>query len=346
MGEEERLRSLITKLQVESSVLDRVVYKNKNQHRRSRYFQYLLKVRRDLKLLEAAKLPLILNALFPIIDGKRPAEKAHLPYRGKKQFTGAKYSYHERLLGVARLLSEMSEPVINAAIQISLLLAKSFFVGFSTMVLALLGRIRVIVQQTLLDVVTIFNKVSEISQRKQSVKLTEDVIKVFREYNPVKNEVVILECKWKEDKFVLLEKSQNKNNSVENGDAIPCESTIQYSTILLFDEDKLAESQAESSHATPLDNISSGDQIDGMNLESNVSAASAQIKYEDTLKQQEKGKHVAFVSVGKPRIIPSDPDLTGSNKKPKLDLDAAGSGLPGNPFDDLDFSVNRESSIF
>ncbi|KAJ4790522.1 hypothetical protein LUZ62_041768 [Rhynchospora pubera] len=184
MGEEERLRSLITKLQVESSVLDRVVYKNKNQHRRSRYFQYLLKVRRDLKLLEAAKLPLILNALFPIIDGKRPAEKAHLPYRGKKQFTGAKYSYHERLLGVARLLSEMSEPVINAAIQISLLLAKSFFVGFSTMVLALLGRIRVIVQQMLLDVVTIFNKVSEISQRKQSVKLTEDVIKVFREYNP------------------------------------------------------------------------------------------------------------------------------------------------------------------
>jgi hypothetical protein len=47
--------------------------------------------------------------------------------------------------------------------------------------------------------------------------------------------VVILEREWKE-KFVLLEKLQKKNNIKEDEDAIPPESTIQYNTILLFDE--------------------------------------------------------------------------------------------------------------
>jgi hypothetical protein len=48
--------------------------------------------------------------------------------------------------------------------------------------------------------------------------------------------VVILECEWKEDKFKLLEKLQKKNNIKEDEDAIPRQSTIQYNTILLFDE--------------------------------------------------------------------------------------------------------------
>ncbi|XP_078175919.1 uncharacterized protein LOC144569440 isoform X2 [Carex rostrata] len=230
--------------------------------------------------------------------------------------------------------------------QISLLLAKSFFVGFSTMVLALLGRIRVIVQQMLLDVVMVFNKVSEISQCKQNVKLIEDGVEVFREYYPVKNEVVILECQWKEDKFVLLEKLQNENNSrEEDGDAIPCESTIQYSTILLFDED-----------VAPLNNISSGDQSDGINHETNVQMANPDVSEHEERKnvafvseiseQQAKRKNVAFVSVGQPKTLSSDPGLIGSNKRPKLDLDAAGSGLPGNLFDDLEFSESMGSSIF
>ncbi|RRT69221.1 hypothetical protein B296_00037597 [Ensete ventricosum] len=41
---EERLQHLLVQFQVEAGVLDRMVYKNKNQHRRSSYFQYLLKV--------------------------------------------------------------------------------------------------------------------------------------------------------------------------------------------------------------------------------------------------------------------------------------------------------------
>lgn len=41
---QKRLNSFLGQLQVEFGILDRIVYKNKNQHRRSSYFQYLLKV--------------------------------------------------------------------------------------------------------------------------------------------------------------------------------------------------------------------------------------------------------------------------------------------------------------
>lgn len=100
------------------------------------------------------------------------------------------------------------------------------------------------------------------------------------------------------------------------------------------------ETPAEPPDATPLHNILSGDQTDGMNHEDNVQMANPKI-----LKQQEETrKNVAFVSVGQPKILSSDPDLVGSNKRPKLD--AAGSGLPGNIFDDLEFSRSSESSIF
>uniref|UniRef100_A0A2P2JWH0 Uncharacterized protein MANES_03G127300 n=1 Tax=Rhizophora mucronata TaxID=61149 RepID=A0A2P2JWH0_RHIMU len=43
-GLEERMKSFLEQLQAESGVFERMVYKNKNQHRRSSYFQYILKV--------------------------------------------------------------------------------------------------------------------------------------------------------------------------------------------------------------------------------------------------------------------------------------------------------------
>lgn len=39
-----RLKCFLEKLQVESSILDKIVYKNKNQHKHCLYFQHLLKV--------------------------------------------------------------------------------------------------------------------------------------------------------------------------------------------------------------------------------------------------------------------------------------------------------------
>jgi hypothetical protein len=42
--EEQRLRAALRHLQAEAGVLERLVYKHRNQHRRAAYFQYLLKV--------------------------------------------------------------------------------------------------------------------------------------------------------------------------------------------------------------------------------------------------------------------------------------------------------------
>ncbi|GAA0166941.1 hypothetical protein LIER_21985 [Lithospermum erythrorhizon] len=129
---EERLRSFLVRLRTEYGILDRMVYKNKNQHRRCSYFQFLLKVRRDLRLLQSAKLEEILNATFVVISGNRPRQKVHLLESLKRRKgDGGKFNLLERLLGVARLLAQMIEPLLKAAIEISILLARSFFMGFS-----------------------------------------------------------------------------------------------------------------------------------------------------------------------------------------------------------------------
>lgn len=42
--EDQRLRASLRHLQAEAGVLERLVYKHRNQHRGAAYFQYLLKV--------------------------------------------------------------------------------------------------------------------------------------------------------------------------------------------------------------------------------------------------------------------------------------------------------------
>lgn len=107
----------------------------------------------------------------------------------------------------------------------------------------------------------------------------------------------------------------------------------------------------------PLNNISSGDKSDDINHEINVQMANPDVSehqeerknvafVSEVSEQQAKRKNVAFVSVGQPKTLSFDTGLIGSNKRPKLDIDAAGSGLPGNLFDDLEFSESMESSIF
>ncbi|KAJ6770577.1 hypothetical protein OIU79_021265 [Salix purpurea] len=123
----------------------------------------------------------------------------------------------ERLLGAARLLSQIVEPMLKAATDISTLLARSFFMGFSLTILALLARLRVLVQQILLDVVSVFNTVSSLSQEKQSVKITQEGLEVFREYYPTNMEFVTLECLWKTDKYVLVEKTHKTDVKGHDG---------------------------------------------------------------------------------------------------------------------------------
>lgn len=112
---DERLKSFLGQLQVEYGILDRIVYKNKNQHRRCSYFQYLVKVRRDLRLLQSARVEEILKSSFELIRGTRPKQKVQLLESLKRRTDGGKHNFLERLLGAARLLSRMVEPILKAA---------------------------------------------------------------------------------------------------------------------------------------------------------------------------------------------------------------------------------------
>ncbi|XP_022716928.1 uncharacterized protein LOC111275697 [Durio zibethinus] len=236
---EEKLKSLLGQLEVECGILERIVYKNKNQHRRSSYFQYLLKVRRDLRLLKSANLDELLNSCFLVINGKRPKQKVHLLESLKRRkYEVGKPNFMERLLGAARLLSQIVEPMLRAATEVSTLLARSFFMGFSLTVLALLARLRVLVQQILLDIVSVFNTVCSLSQKKHSVKITHEEIEVYREIYPKKKDYVTLECVWDTDKFVLVErmnKCEIEMQERDNGGEVSVgDNAVLYKTIESF----------------------------------------------------------------------------------------------------------------
>ncbi|XLT09465.1 hypothetical protein HN51_055258, partial [Arachis hypogaea] len=59
---EARISPMLAQLQCECGILQRLVYKNRNQHRRSSYFLHLLKF----------------HGMLYIIKGDRPKQKVHL----------------------------------------------------------------------------------------------------------------------------------------------------------------------------------------------------------------------------------------------------------------------------
>ncbi|KAK9084860.1 hypothetical protein Sjap_025271 [Stephania japonica] len=250
------LKKRFAQFEVESKILDRLVYKNKNQHRRCTYFQYLLKVRRDTRLVQSVRLAEILSNVTLLMDPSRPKDTIRLLESLKGRYSEVKPNFQKQLLGVARLLSQMVEPMVKAAMEISCLLAQSFFMGFSVTILALVARLRILVQQMLLDVVSIFNTITSISQKKHSAKLMQEGIEVTRDYYPP-NEVLTLECVWKTDKFMLLEKTEKiKDQDVpsEVGGEVPLGTpSIQYQKIDAFlGED---ESDDEMNNDNTLDDI-------------------------------------------------------------------------------------------
>ncbi|XP_042418184.1 uncharacterized protein LOC122006668 isoform X1 [Zingiber officinale] len=322
-----RLQHLLVQLQIEAGVLDRIVYRNKNQHRHGSYFQYLLKVRRDLNLLHSTELGRILKMLFPIIDGKKPARMAIVPTRLKSNDIGSNHNLKNRLLGCARLLSQMTEPILKAAIQISLLLAKSFFSGFCITVMALLARLRVLVQQMLQDVVMVFNKVSFLTTEKQSIKLSQDGVEVYREFHRSVHKRIVLECVWKGDKYFLLERTENKEDETREEDiqATPSSTTtIHYRTLELFDEE-------EETSCPPTDATNSSQaQVD--KFPATTEAATGNVPVEP---QTQSRRKVAFVSVKRPAAASNTNEPV---KIPKLDLVSNNSLETDDPFLDLLFS--------
>ncbi|KAG6490704.1 hypothetical protein ZIOFF_052014 [Zingiber officinale] len=328
-----RLQHLLVQLQIEAGVLDRIVYRNKNQHRHGSYFQYLLKVRRDLNLLHSTELGRILKMLFPIIDGKKPARMAIVPTRYflKSNDIGSNHNLKNRLLGCARLLSQAYEQydifLYFLCSQISLLLAKSFFSGFCITVMALLARLRVLVQQMLQDVVMVFNKVSFLTTEKQSIKLSQDGVEVYREFHRSVHKRIVLECVWKGDKYFLLERTENKEDETREEDiqATPSSTTtIHYRTLELFDEE-------EETSCPPTDATNSSQaQVD--KFPATTEAATGNVPVEP---QTQSRRKVAFVSVKRPAAASNTNEPV---KIPKLDLVSNNSLETDDPFLDLLFS--------
>ncbi|XP_075478437.1 uncharacterized protein LOC142519340 isoform X2 [Primulina tabacum] len=291
----QRLKSFLGQILTERGILERIVYKHKNQHRRCSYFQYVLKVRRDLNLLKSVNLEEILDASFLVINGNKPQQKVQLLESLKRRrCDGGKYNFLERLLGAARLLSQMVEPLLRAAMypfilvfslasilicscdvheinqnvlcqcflltilrEISTLLAQSFFMKLSLTTLAVLARLRVLVQQVLVDVVLVYNYVSSLSQREHTIKLNQEGFELFREYYPRKMEATVtLDCIWQIDKYVLVERtyeSESKSQEKDGEENVFIQpSNIKYDNIEAFLGDESDPIDVELVSAEPI----------------------------------------------------------------------------------------------
>ncbi|GJN33539.1 hypothetical protein PR202_gb22150 [Eleusine coracana subsp. coracana] len=360
-GEENRLRAALRHLQAEAGVLERLVYKHRNQHRGAAYFQYLVKVRRDLKLLLGAGLADVINAVFPVLASRKPVNTILAPTKLIKKKPGTNHSHYERLLGIARLLSQMAEPVMKAAM--------SFFIDLCAAVLALLARVRVLIQQSfvvdtdplvivsqmLLDVVSVYNRVTALTDRKQAVKISISGVQAFREYYPsIHDDRTILECVWVKDKFVLHEKM--KEAFFVNCIAI---FVAKFSEMKTVEETNSPRKQPDIvlvEHPDKVNNCSdAGASSTGRQLENENNAACSL----DTLSTPASSftrldikpvtkKRVAFIAVGKPKVTatPSETKLSEVNKKQRLDVVPRTAVESGELFRKLQDSDNANNSLF
>ncbi|KAL9257618.1 hypothetical protein AKJ16_DCAP03575 [Drosera capensis] len=321
----------------------------------------LCHVRRDLKLFLSIHIEDPLESGFNVITERKTAQKlALLESLKKRNREAGKYSFMERLLGAARLLSQMVEPMMKSAMyplylvvywlylmfEIATLLARSFFMGFSLAILALIARLRVLVQQEdsegtfseticcisviqiLVDVVTVYNEVSSISQKKQSLKITQDGVEVFRDYYPSMDEIVTLECAWETDKFVLVEKNTKCSFSDEHQDFGGPSGTapVRYNRVKAFlGVEELDSSETDTDHSVEEDltqrkkrkidpfatllNPSGTVAPSGKSCEVECCNSSPYFKSSSLLKAESATKSkVAFISVKKPEPSTSSPE--------------------------------------
>ncbi|XP_044397696.1 uncharacterized protein [Triticum aestivum] len=306
----------------------------------------------DLKLLLGAHLAESINAVFPVITCRKPANTILVPNRQGKRKPGANHSHYKRLLGVARLLSQMAEPVMKGAVQISFLLARSFFVELCTAVLALLARVRVLTQQMLLDVVSVYNKVTDLTDKKQAVKISIDKVQAFREYCPSSNDPsTILECVWVKDKFVLHEKTKASSQKTQDEDLKSCtpDSSIQYETPGLVSEEmenldgantpakhiryehldidsnaSLTDQPDKATHCGDAGDSCSGRQLpNDQNAPGSLLGTPAAVPTPRRDVQPDTRKRVAFIAVGKTKVTVTPPETSSSSvvtKKQRVDM--------------------------
>ncbi|KAK6154414.1 hypothetical protein DH2020_008662 [Rehmannia glutinosa] len=221
---EQRLKSFMGQLQTECGILERLVYKHKNQHRRCSYFQYILKVCSPVNAY------VYMDACVCIgIECVGVKYCLSFWWIGEKGFEASEISKLGGYIGFLFPCYQWEQ-------------AKTKSSAFG---------------KTLLDAVLLYNTVSSLCQREQTVKLNQEGFEVFREYYPTREEdSVLLECIWQTDKYVLHERECRSEANNEEKDVpvdVPLSaSKIQYENIeVLLGVDESGNAVAERGPADP-----------------------------------------------------------------------------------------------
>uniref|UniRef100_A0A0A9FSH1 Uncharacterized protein n=1 Tax=Arundo donax TaxID=35708 RepID=A0A0A9FSH1_ARUDO len=223
----------------------------------------------------------------------------------------------------------------------------------------------------LLDVVSVYNKVTDLTNKKQPVKISIGGVQAVREYYPSINDAhTILECVWVKDKFVLHEKMKGSCQETQDEEQKACdpETSIQYETLGPVNEEMknleemncLAKQSDTALKVQPdiMNHCSdSGGPQSGRQLENESCACSVpdtlstrvhSVPQLDLKLKPETRKRVAFVTVGNPKVtcVASERKSSEVNKKQRVDMMPHTTVESGDLFRKFLDSDNGEKSIF
>ncbi|KAL4855851.1 hypothetical protein ACK3TF_003618 [Chlorella vulgaris] len=155
----------------EYQLLDKLLYKNANQHHGSQHFHALQEVRRLLKLLKSMHLEQRASSFHAAFQAAK--QRGSLPLGSVLMAQGGdrrqvpSYSAAAALLGTLRaachLVEQLAPAVHRASLQLLAQLAHSFFMPLCLTSLAVIARIQVLTGQTVLDAVRAYNLVAEVA---------------------------------------------------------------------------------------------------------------------------------------------------------------------------------------
>jgi hypothetical protein len=193
------LREQLSQLRIESGLFLRLMYKNKNQHRRTHYYQRLSEVRRNLQQLSGAGLDETVEGCRKFFSPKQLSANS-----SKFRYAVDEVKSMRTLLSVARLLNHSDGPILAGSAQLAGLLGQSFFMPFALTMFSCLARFRVLLIQILYEVVISYNLLSTVSQR--SLKsLVDSADKNASPSLMGQNLPVELECQWDGVKLCMIE---------------------------------------------------------------------------------------------------------------------------------------------
>uniref|UniRef100_A0A0D3H8M6 Uncharacterized protein n=1 Tax=Oryza barthii TaxID=65489 RepID=A0A0D3H8M6_9ORYZ len=233
----------------------------------------------------------------------------------------------------------------------------------------------------LLDVVSVYNKASDLIDRKQSVKISIGGAQAFREYYPSSNDArTFLECVWVKDKFVLhentkdMENAEGLNSPMKLPDATLAnqpekthchrdeDSQSRRQLVNDNNSNSLSDAVATHVHSTPCPDVKPETKkrvafIAVGNLKATASSIGttltkkqrldviprATAEPEDLYVKPETKKRVAFIAVGNPKATASSSGTT-STKKQRLEVIPRATAEPEDLYGK--FSEDTDKSIF